>query len=131
MDNGKKNAHKFTLQLNYADPQHRKAIDILNKHGRRKGQFIVNAVLHYANYPEPSKNGAVDFSVIEDFVTKIIFKHINPGTDKNNVKKKNPRTKNETGKLKTENPVKPIEEDNDMLKDIKNSLDIFRRKSDN
>ena len=43
----KKNEYKFTIGLNQFDPSHRKVAKILNRMGRRMGQFIVNAVLKY------------------------------------------------------------------------------------
>lgn len=51
----KKDPGKFTLGLNMADPSHRQVIDILNQQGRRKAQFIVNAILHYLHCPKHRK----------------------------------------------------------------------------
>jgi len=43
----KKSAYRFNIQLNPGDPLHMTAIRTLNAQGRRKSQFIVNAILHY------------------------------------------------------------------------------------
>ena len=48
----KKEQNKFTIQFSLADPAHRQVIDILNQQGRRKAQFLVNAVQHYLHCPE-------------------------------------------------------------------------------
>lgn len=48
----KKDVFRFTVQFNAGDPGHRQTAAILNEQGRRKAQFLVNAVLHYINCPE-------------------------------------------------------------------------------
>lgn len=50
--NGKKDPGKFTVRFNEADPQQKMVIDLLNKQGRYKAQFLVNAILHYIHCPE-------------------------------------------------------------------------------
>ena len=47
----KKEQNKFTIQFNAADPSHRQVADLLNQQGRRKAQFLVNAVQHYLHCP--------------------------------------------------------------------------------
>lgn len=71
----KKEQNKFTIQFNPADPAHRQTIDILNQHGRRKAQFIVNAVQHYLHCPETPdipQPAPVDIHTIEDIVRRIV-----------------------------------------------------------
>ncbi|MEA4848281.1 MAG: hypothetical protein VB106_13715 [Clostridiaceae bacterium] len=71
----KKDPRKFTLGLNMADPSHRQVIDILNQQGRRKAQFIVNAILHYLHCPETPEipqPAPVDNHVIEEIVLRIL-----------------------------------------------------------
>ena len=41
----KKNTGRFCLQFNLSDPRHLQAIELLERQGRRKAQFIVEAVL--------------------------------------------------------------------------------------
>lgn len=43
----KKDPGKFTIRFNTADPQQQAVVDILNRQGRYKAQFITNAVLFY------------------------------------------------------------------------------------
>ena len=43
----KKDPGKFTIRFNICDPQHKAVIDLLNRQGRSKAQFLVSAVLHY------------------------------------------------------------------------------------
>lgn len=71
----KKQRSKFTIQFNPADPMHEQVIDLLNQHGRRKAQFIVNAIMHYINCSEthstqPSQ--AINTELIETIVRNII-----------------------------------------------------------
>ena len=46
----KKMPGRFTLQFNMDDPQQREVAQFLDRQGRRKTQFITNAVLHYLRY---------------------------------------------------------------------------------
>jgi hypothetical protein len=41
----KKNYGRFCVQFNLSDPRHLQAIEILERQGRRKAQFIVDIVL--------------------------------------------------------------------------------------
>lgn len=43
----KKDSFRFTVQFNAGDPSHQQVAAILNEQGRRKAQFLVNAVIHY------------------------------------------------------------------------------------
>ena len=45
----KKSLYRFTIGFNPGDPSHRQ---VLNQQGRRKAQFLVNAILHYIHCPE-------------------------------------------------------------------------------
>lgn len=71
----KKNSpERFTVKFNPSDPCHQKTVDILNKQGRHKAQFIVNAVMHYLNCPETPDipQSLLDVSLIEDVVRRIL-----------------------------------------------------------
>lgn len=71
----KKDSSKFTIGFNITDPQHRVVVDLLNQQGRRKAQFIVNAVLHYIHCPETPdipQPAPVDSKVIEEVVMRIL-----------------------------------------------------------
>lgn len=71
----KKDPYKFTIQFNEGDPSHLQIAEMLNQQGRRKAQFIVNAVMHYIhcsetpNIPEPA---LPDIDVIERVVLRIL-----------------------------------------------------------
>jgi len=43
---------RFTLQFNMEDPQQQTAAEILAQQGRRKAQFLTNAILQYINHPD-------------------------------------------------------------------------------
>ncbi len=73
----KNNPGKFTVQFSLADPCHRQTADILNGQGRRKAQFIVNAVMHYINCSETPNisQPVIDNSLIESIVRRIMEEH--------------------------------------------------------
>ncbi len=70
----KNNPEKFTVQFNSADPCHLQTIDILNAQGRRKAQFIVNAIMHYIYCPETPDipHPTTDTALIEGIVRRIL-----------------------------------------------------------
>ena len=71
----KKDAFRFTVQFNAGDPSHRRVAAILNEQGRRKAQFLVNAVIHYINCPESPEAAAVpriDRQTVEQLVREIL-----------------------------------------------------------
>ena len=71
----KKDAFRFTVQFNAGDPSHQQVAAILNEQGRRKAQFLVNAVIHYINCPEsPEATAApkIDRQTVERLVREIL-----------------------------------------------------------
>lgn len=71
----KKALYKFTIQFNSGDPQHQQTAEILNQQGRRKAQFLVNAVLHYlhcSETPDIPQPAPVDVGAIETIVRRIM-----------------------------------------------------------
>ena len=71
----KKDAFRFTVQFNAGDPSHQQVDAILNEQGRRKAQFLVNAVIHYINCPEsPEATAApkIDRQTVEQLVREIL-----------------------------------------------------------
>lgn len=80
----KKEQNKFTIQFNPADPAHRQVMDLLNQQGRRKAQFIVNAIQHYLHCketPDIPQSVPVDTRIIEDIVQRILERqnHVHRG----------------------------------------------------
>lgn len=73
----KKEPCKFTVQFNPSDPCHQQTVSILNQQGRRKAQFIVNAIMHYLHCtetPEIPQTMPIDTTVIESIVRDILEK---------------------------------------------------------
>lgn len=71
----KKDLYKFTIQFNSGDPQHQQTAEILNQQGRRKAQFLVNAILHYlhcSETPDIPQPTPIDMSTIETIVRRIM-----------------------------------------------------------
>lgn len=71
----KKDPYKFTIQFNGGDPSHLQIAEMLNQQGRRKAQFIVNAVMHYihcSETPDIPQPAVPDIDVIERIVLRIM-----------------------------------------------------------
>ena len=45
----KKQKFRFTLQFDKNDTEHQKEVEILNEKGKKKSQYIVQAILSYSN----------------------------------------------------------------------------------
>ena len=70
-----KDSFRFTVQFNAGDPSHQQVAAILNEQGRRKAQFLVNAVTHYMNCPETPEAAAaprIDRQTVEQLVREIL-----------------------------------------------------------
>jgi hypothetical protein len=107
----KKDAGRFTIQFNAADPAHRRVIDILNAQGRRsKAQYLANAVLHYE-----ACAGASDEKTIEAVVRRLLAER-SPEADAP-TQTEIPRSQSEDGAL-----------DAGALNAIADALDAFRGK---
>ena len=71
----KKDPYKFTIQFNPADPTHLQTAALLNRQGRRKAQFLVNAVMHYihcSQTPDIPQAPPLDTKLIETVVQQIL-----------------------------------------------------------
>ena len=85
----KKDAFRFTVQFNAGDPNHQQVAAILNEQGRRKAQFLVNAVIHYINCPESPEAATapkIDRQTVEQLVREILTNmqpETTPTTEKN------------------------------------------------
>lgn len=123
----KKNPYVTTIGFNKEDPDHVYVADFLNSMGRGKGQYIVKAIMAYQN-PEGISNGhvvvpAVDYEKIKSFVLKIIEERISINADSG--MKEIPRIKREV-KEEQVDPGQPIDLDEETMKDIMQSLSMFR-----
>lgn len=73
--NGEERLYKFTIQFSEGDPLHQQTADILNRQGRRKAQFLVNAVMHYlhcSETPDIPQPPPIDTNAIEMIVRRIM-----------------------------------------------------------
>ena len=55
----KKAEYRFNIILNPGDPMHKTAINALNKQGRHKSQFVVNAIVPYIMNDESASKAVV------------------------------------------------------------------------
>ena len=74
---------RFCIQFNSADARHVQVVEILEAQGRRKAQFIAEAVLHYANCSEspeikPQQNPAMLRKIIEGVVRECLHNEKEP-----------------------------------------------------
>lgn len=71
----KKDPGKFTVRFNPADPHQRTVIDLLNRQGRYKAQFLTSAILHYihcSQAPDIYGASAVGSEEIERIVCSVL-----------------------------------------------------------
>ena len=125
----KKEDNKFTIQFNPADPQHAQTIAILNQQGRRKAQFITNAVMHYlncSNTPEIPQAAPIDAAVIESIVRRIMEEQSQTlaPSEKANVKEIPQRTKPKTESIRFDEAAELLSEDG--IATIANTIGRFR-----
>lgn len=69
---------RFTLRFNMNDPQQQAAVDILNRMGRQKAQFIAQALIHYTKCkgnPQTGAPGALDERTLEQVILSVLARH--------------------------------------------------------
>lgn len=69
---------RFTLRFNMNDPQQRAAVEILNRMGRQKAQYIAQALTHYAEYkchPQVETQAAWDERALERAILSVLARH--------------------------------------------------------
>jgi len=78
----KRNIGRFCIQFNNADPRHLQVVELLEAQGRRKAQFIAEAVLHYINY-SGSQEGYTqqDTDALKRTVEKIVREYLKAKPD--------------------------------------------------
>ena len=68
----KKGPGRFTLHFNIEEPRQGAVVNILNRQGRKKAQFITDAILHYMNWPESPSVETSSAQVDEEWVKRIV-----------------------------------------------------------
>jgi len=79
----KRNQGRFCIQFNATDARHLQVVDVLESQGRRKAQFITEAVLHYINCNETpdikvQQDPAMFKKTVEAIVREILKKDATP-----------------------------------------------------
>lgn len=69
----KKDEYRFTIQFSSEDSRHLQVAGILNRQGRRKAQYLVNAVLCYENGMDgAAQEQPPNYHAIEAIVNQIL-----------------------------------------------------------
>jgi len=68
----KKSPGRFTLNFNVEDPKQLAVVNILNRQGRTKAQFITDAILHYMNCPESPAVDIPPLQMDEERIKQIV-----------------------------------------------------------
>ena len=69
---------RFTIRFNMNDPQQRAAVEILNRMGRQKAQFIAQALTHYAEckcHPQMENQTTWDERALERAILSVHSRH--------------------------------------------------------
>lgn len=116
---------RFTIQFHESDPAHQQVAEILNRQGRRKAQFLVNAVqhdLHCPETPDLMPVDSMDTPKIETIVRRILaeMESLPLSSRTTDELRKNPQEKPDV--LSTGRPL-PQEE----MSTIAASLAMFRK----
>lgn len=122
----KKERCKFTIQFSPADPTHQQTVDILNQQGRRKAQFIVNAVMHYLHCPETPEipqAAPINTDAIEVVVRRILQEQ-NASVSNTHEEPKIKRTRH-TENIQYEDAADMLGDDG--LAAIRNTMAVFRK----
>ena len=102
----KKDPGKFTVRFNIADPQQKTVIDVLNKQGRYKAQFLTSAILHYihcSETPETQRASQVGSKEIERIVRTVLAEQ------KNALQEVSPKTTEQISPWAEETAAPPLE----------------------
>lgn len=69
---------RFTLRFNMNDPQQKAAVEILNRMGRQKAQFIAQALTHYTEckcHPQAETQAVWDERALERAILSVLARH--------------------------------------------------------
>lgn len=126
----KKDEYRFTIQFSPTDPRHQQVADILNRQGRRKAQYLVNAVLCYESKTESATQGqpsSLNYQAIKTIVNQILSEKLI--TEQEQVMK--PSALSEIKSSKSEELTfedVDLEIEHDSLSVIADSIAEFRKK---
>lgn len=129
----KKVRGRFTIKLNEHDPAHEAAICLLESQPPRgKAQFIVNAVLRYANDPAiPAETSppAMSRAMIEAIVLEVLHKQQSDQQDGAGMQEQDPiqtGTVQPAAMEKSAMPIEPAQADPRTVSLIVDTLSAFR-----
>ena len=121
----KKDVGKFTIQFNPIDPCHQRVIELLNSQGRRKAQFIANAITHYihcSQTPDIPQDISYD---IKDMVVEAVNQYMR-NKEKHEQNRDSIKTKTESSSTSIAYDDMPFDEND--IKAIAETMSIFKTK---
>ena len=74
----KREPGRFTLRFNLNDPQQQAAVNILNRLGRQKAQFVARALIHYTECTDMTlmpTSAPMDEQILEQVILSVLSKH--------------------------------------------------------
>jgi len=129
MDMDKRNLGRFCIQFNTVDARHLQVIELLESQGRRKAQYISEAILHYANCSEtPNIQVKNDIAALKPMIEAVVRQLL-----KNEKQQSENTDEYETPFLQEDIPGETIElsdlegsVDPDLLVSMRESISSFR-----
>ena len=129
----KKGETRFTIYLSNTDPSHIKVSSILSQQGRRKTQYMVNAILHYINCYEiqnAQHSAQFDEKAIESIVNRILKEREGSGASKpagTTLVRQDENPVLQEYEIDFDNAMRALET-NEGLNAVANALEMFRKK---
>ena len=79
----KKNYGRFCIRFNAKDTRHLRVIGLLEGHGRRKAQFITEAVLFYIDGESQANTAGIDSALLKNLISTIVQESLEKETTDN------------------------------------------------
>ena len=127
----KRNQGRFCIQFNVDDPRHLQAIESLEAQGRRKAQYIAEAILHYMNCSEtPNIPVETNSGILQKTVESIVKEYLKKERDGAISEEERHHLPDTTGTLPinaVSSPEQHDEIDADLLASIQDSISTLRK----
>lgn len=125
----KKERCKFTIQFNASDPSQLQVVNLLNQQGRRKAQFITNAILHYLHCketPDIPQPVPMDADLIESVVLRILKEEQHKSDNRQGTAQPNRNPITSHSEIVSTESIEALLGDKEGLAAIADTLSAFR-----